>query len=149
MAARTAQTPTATVRTLAIDVGTRRIGLAVSDPDEMIAQPLETLQVRNRKQVLEALSRLTSRLGVERVVVGLPLNMDGSEGEAARAARVFAQRVASALGVPVDTFDERLTTVAAEETLREAGVRGAKRRAVVDRVAAAILLRSYLDERRR
>jgi len=133
-------------RIVGIDPGQARIGVAISDEEASIAFPRETVQAKCGTD--EAARRVKEALRDEDVslaVVGLPLRLDGSEGEAARRARAFGEAVAKALGVEVVYWDERLTTVAAERSLREMGRRGAKQRAVVDQSAATILLQGYLD----
>lgn len=133
-------------RVLALDPGTRRIGVARSDPGGVIAHPYGTLDA-TAADLDDRLRALARESGAERIVVGLPVGMNGSEGRAAEAARAFARRVEEATGLPVDLHDERLTTVSAERVLLEAGLRRERRRAVRDRVAAAVLLQSYLDGR--
>jgi putative Holliday junction resolvase len=129
-----------------IDPGAARIGIAISDDAGSIAFPRETVPARGgwadaANQVRKALADED----VELLVVGLPLRLDGTEGEAARRARGLGEALRSALGVEVVFWDERLTTVAAERSLSEMGRRGAKRRDVVDQSAATILLQGYLD----
>lgn len=131
-------------RIVALDPGTRRIGVAVSDPLGLTAQPHGTLDA-TADDLDDRLRALAGDTDAELVVVGLPIGMNGSEGAAAEAARRFAARVAEATGLAVALLDERLTTVAAERVLLEAGLRRDRRRAVRDRVAAAVLLQSYLD----
>ena len=129
-----------------IDPGAARIGIAISDEARSIAFPRETVQARGGYR--EAARRVREALSgddVSLAVVGLPLRLDGSEGEAARRARAFGEVLGAALGVEVVFWDERLTTVAAERSLRDMGRRGAKSRDVVDQSAAAILLQGYLD----
>jgi putative holliday junction resolvase len=135
-------------RILGLDLGTRRIGVALSDPSETIAAPLETLTVTGRRAALQHIAALCRRHGVARVVVGWPRNMDGSRGPAAQEAEVFAARLRAALDVPVDLWDERLSTAAAERMLIETGTRRDNRRGARDRVAAALVLQAYLDARR-
>lgn len=133
-------------RIVGIDPGQARIGVAISDEEGSIAFPRETVQAKGG--TVEAAGRVREALADEDVslaVVGLPLRLDGSEGEAARRARAFGQALAKALEVEVVYWDERLTTVAAERSLREMGRRGAKQREVVDQSAATILLQGYLD----
>lgn len=133
------------MRVLAIDPGSRRIGLAISDESGLIATPLAALAVSGAGQVVEKLAAEAARLSAERLVVGLPLRLDGRESDAARAARKLSSKLAEASGLEVVLWDERLSTKAAERALREGGVRGAKQRAAVDSVAAALILQSYLD----
>jgi putative Holliday junction resolvase len=133
------------MRLLGVDPGARRIGLALSDEDAQIASPHSTVEVQGLERALREVAALAVRLEAERVVVGLPLRLDGSEGEAARRARLFAERLGTLTQLPIVLWDERLTTAAAERALSAGGVRGSKRRQVVDRVAAALILQSYLD----
>ena len=137
------------MRALGIDLGTRRVGLALSDSGGLLATPLEVLQ-RSGTEARDhaAIAAVVAELDVEVVVVGLPLSLDGSTGVAAQAAQAEADRLAKALGVPVETHDERLTTVSAERHLRAGQVKGRRRRQVVDMVAAAVLLQSWLDTNR-
>lgn len=136
------------VRVLGIDLGAKRIGVAVSDSSGTVASPLTVItRGRSRRADHDAIARLVKQEEAEAVVVGLPLNMDGSRGPAARAAATEAEALVTVVGVPVHLHDERLTTVTAERALREAGVRGPDRRSVVDKVAAAVLLQGWLDSR--
>lgn len=132
-------------RTLGLDVGTKTIGVAVSDEMGWTAQGVCTLARRGRDADLTALRRLAEEWGAERIVVGLPRNMDGSIGPAARSVLEFADAVKAALGLPVVTWDERLSTVAATRTLLEADVSRRRRKAVVDKLAAVFILQGYLD----
>ena len=134
-------------RFLGLDYGTRRIGLALSDPEARIAFPEKTLERRGRRRDVEEICRLVAERGGVGVVVGLPLHMDGRRGPEAEAAEAFARAVGEATGVPVELLDERWTTVEAERALRESGRKGKKRRAVVDAVAATLLLRTWLERR--
>jgi putative holliday junction resolvase len=136
------------VRTLAVDPGTKRVGIAVSDPTGTIAQALTTIDAAPATSLASRLARIASEQGAGRIVVGMPRRMDGSYGPEAKAARDLADGIRKASGLPVELVDERLTTVAAERSLLEGGVRRAKRRQTVDRVAATILLQSHLDHKR-
>lgn len=137
---------------LGVDVGTVRVGVARSDPGEVLASPLTTLarDAAGDRDIAE-LAALALELGAVGVVVGLPRTLAGREGVAARLARDYAQRLAAAITpLPVRHVDERLTTVSAQRKLHEQGMRGAKRvRTVVDQAAAAELLQQWLDQRRR
>lgn len=135
-------------RILAVDLGRRRIGLAVSDPLGLTAQGLPSLQ-RGPDPVGQVLATCR-KWEVDAVVVGLPLNMDGTRGPAARAAEEFATALASHSGLPVATWDERLSSVAAEKVLIEGGVRRGKRRqeGLIDRGAATVILQGYLERLR-
>jgi putative Holliday junction resolvase len=138
------------VTVLGIDLGSKRIGLAISDPDERIALPAGVLESRGRAADLGALRRLAAERGVSRVVVGLPLHMSGRAGPEAETARAFARELAAALALPVETLDERWSTVEAERTLRETGRSRKKRRSgEADTLAATLLLRTYLERRTR
>ena len=134
------------MRALGIDLGSKRIGIAVSDRSGTIASPLTVVQRSgSKRRDHEAIARLVTEEEAELVVVGLPLNMDGSRGPAAAAADDEARALATVVGVPVVTIDERRTTVTAEQVLAQRGVRAKDRRAVIDQVAAAVILQHYLD----
>jgi putative pre-16S rRNA nuclease len=135
-------------RIMALDYGDRRIGIALSDPLRITARPLTTLVRRSQSQDLETLTGLVREHEVTRIVVGWPLAMDGSRTERVRLTETFMRQVGRATGLPVEKWDERLTTVQAERTLIEGGVRRERRREVIDQVAAVILLQSYLDAAR-
>jgi len=132
-------------RVLGIDYGARRIGLAVSDADGQLAFPLEVLENPGGQAVFERIGTVCEEKGVERIVVGLPVNMNGSRGEAAEQARDFARRLEAATGIPVDTWDERLSSREAERVLIESGASRRRRRKVIDKMAARLILQAYLD----
>ncbi len=134
-------------RVLALDYGKRRIGLAVSDELGITAQGLETLRRTTIRDDFRHLADLATRLGVVRIVVGDPIHMSGVRGEQSDNAREFAARLAGKTGLPVDFWDERLTTVEAERILKESGISRQKRGQAVDRLAAVIILQSYLEWR--
>jgi putative Holliday junction resolvase len=132
---------------LGIDPGSKRIGLALSDETGRIAFPHSVLE-RGAGGVEAAVARIAELVkdeGVGRVVVGLPLRLDGKEGPEAKRARAFADALGRAAGVPVELVDERMTTALAERGLRATGVRGERKKAVVDQAAAAVLLQGHLD----
>lgn len=133
---------------MGLDVGTKTVGVAVSDELGLTGQAVVTVRRTHLKADLEALGRLAQEHEVTRVVVGLPLNMDGSEGPRAQASRDFGRKVEERLGLPVEYWDERLTTVAAQRTLLEADLSRQKRKQVIDRLAAALILQGWLDARR-
>ena len=133
---------------LALDVGSRRIGVAISDPLGITAQGLPTLERKNKQADLAALGRLIEDHRPALVLVGYPLHMSGRAGAQAERAAAFAQTLRSRLGCEVLLWDERLTTVQAQRVLRESGVGPEKRAAAVDRLAAVLLLQNYLDSRR-
>ena len=135
-------------RVLAVDYGRRRIGLAVSDALRITAQGLETVVVRSRAEALDAVAKAAEEWEAGEVVVGLPLNMDGSAGQMAQEAEAFAAEVARRTGLPVARWDERLTSAAAHRTMREMAVRTKGRKGTVDRMAAALILQGYLDSKR-
>jgi putative Holliday junction resolvase len=128
---------------MAVDLGTARTGIAVSDELGMLAQPWKTLP--GGEASLEAVVAAAGELKPGRILVGLPRNMDGTYGPAAEAARAFAEQLRARVDCPVDLWDERLTTVAAQRSLRESGRKARDQRGVVDQVAAQILLQSWLD----
>ncbi len=133
---------------LGLDVGHKRIGVALSDELGWTAQPYTTLGRKGLAKDLSALREIVEREGVAEIVVGLPRNMNGSEGPQARKARRFAEEVRRALGLPVVEWDERLSSVAAERVLIEADVSRKKRRGQVDKLAAVLILQGYLDSDR-
>jgi putative Holliday junction resolvase len=134
------------MRALAVDLGSKRIGLATCDAGGRLASPYATLErTRDIAQVHRRLAAIVADEEVEVVVVGLPLSLDGSHGPAAVAAQAEASALTVALSVPVVLHDERLTTVTAHRLLAEQGVGGRARRKVVDQAAAAVLLQTWLD----
>jgi len=138
------------VRALGIDPGSKRIGLAVSDRSGTIASPLLVLpRSRSRRLDDAEIARIVREEEIEVIVIGLPVNMDGSHGASAKAAIADARRLATVVDVPIELHDERRTTVTAEQSMREAGLDGVERRQRVDKVAAAIMLQSWLDGRAR
>ena len=134
------------MRVVGLDLGSRRIGVAVSDPTGTIASPHQVVERGpDRDSDHAALARLVADLGADRVVVGLPLSLSGAAGRAAREVTEEVEALAKVVGVPVETFDERLTTTTAERALSGQGLRGPARRRVVDKVAAAVMLQAWLD----
>lgn len=136
-------------RILGVDYGAVRIGLALSDPTGFLAQSLEVVKRTSDSQAVERILEIARAHGVDELVVGLPLHMNGSVGDKAEGAKAFAEALRLKLNLPVDMFDERLTTVAAQRVLLEADVSRKKRKQVVDAVAATVLLQTYLDFRNR
>lgn len=134
-------------RILALDYGTKRIGVALSDELGWTAQPLETFERRTLDRDVAHIASLVNTHEVGQVVLGFPLQLDGREGPAVQAMRAFAGRLEESLAVPLVLWDERMTTKAAEDLLIAADVSRKKRKGAVDRVAAAILLQSYLASR--
>lgn len=137
------------MRVLGIDLGSKRVGVAVSDRSGLLASPLCVIQ-RGSSQRIDHLeiARLVQAEEAVAVVVGLPLNMDGTAGRAAEAAKREAERMTTVVGVPVYVHDERLTTVEADRVLIEQKMRAQARRRIVDKVAAAVMLQSWLDSQR-
>ena len=136
------------IRALGVDPGSKRIGLAVSDLSGTIASPLMVLQrSKSRQHDLSEIARIAVEQAAEVIVIGLPLSMDGSQGKAAKAAIAEGRRLATLVDVPIEMHDERLTTVTAERSMLDAGLNAVERRKVVDKVAAAIMLQSWLDTR--
>jgi putative pre-16S rRNA nuclease len=135
------------MRILALDHGTKRIGVALSDELAVIAQPLEFIPAEPFADFLERLKVILSEKQVELILIGMPRNMDGSYGEAALKVESFIAALGRAVTIPIKALDERLTSVQANRVLIEADVRRQKRKDKVDKMAAAILLQSYLDSR--
>lgn len=137
------------MKVVGIDLGTRRIGIAVSDPGQVIASPYEVIvRAATRDEDHQAIARIVGDVGAERVVVGLPLSLDGREGPAARGARQEIEELEKVLDVPVEAYDERLTTVSADRSMMALRMKADARRRVVDKVAAAVMLQSWLDGRK-
>ncbi len=133
-----------TGRVLALDLGAKRVGLAVSDELRITVRPLEPLRRASWKELLRAIAETITRFDARALVIGLPLNLDGTEGEAAREARKLAQNFARSLDLPTYLQDERLTSREAEENLRAIGLKETELRARVDGEAAAIILRDFI-----
>ena len=135
-------------RILALDLGSKRIGLAVSDPLGLTAQGLPTLKRTNRRATMERLRELTDAYQVERIVVGHPLHMKGYASSRAEEAERFAEWLRRDLRLTVELFDERLTSAEAERLMREAGASRRERREAADKIAAQLILQTYLDRAR-
>lgn len=133
------------MRVLAIDHGSKRIGIAISDAMRMIAQPLEFIPSEPFDRFLQRLKQIIHEKEVSLVLVGIPRNMDGSYGPAAQKVQEFVSTLMQSIDLPIKTWDERLTTVQANRLLIEADMRRGKRKQKVDQTAAAILLQSFLD----
>ena len=133
------------MRVLALDVGEKRIGVAISDLSQTLARSLQVIQRSSRQEDFAAVARLTEEYEVEKVVVGYPRSLDGMAGAQARRVERYAAGLAKALTVPVVLWDERFSTVSAERLMRQAGLRGKKKREKIDAVAAAVILQDYLD----
>lgn len=136
-------------RVLAIDYGERRIGLAVSDPDFDFVSGLPTIdRTELEDSPVAEIGKIVEREGVDRIVLGIPYTMEGTEGEAARAARAFEARLVDALDLPVEEWDERLTSQAAKRALRETGHSEREMKGKIDQLAAVLMLEGYLRRRK-
>lgn len=133
------------MRTLALDHGTKRIGVAISDELGIIAQPLEFIPAEPLAGFYQRLSVILAEKKVDEIVVGMPFNMDGSTGPSAQRVERFVEQLRTKVTQPVHICDERLTTYEAENLLISAGTRRKKRKQVIDKMAAAVLLQSFLD----
>ncbi len=136
------------MRILGLDVGDRRIGVALSDPIGLTAQPVTTLDRRNPSGDVDAIKALVERHGVGLVVVGLPLTLRGEQGPQAKKVVAFAERMRQRLAIPVQLLDERLTTIQGTRSLLETGTSSRKRKQVIDQVAAQLILQQFLDTHR-
>lgn len=136
---------TMTCRVLALDVGEQRIGVAMSDANGTMAMPLTTLKATPRTRAMKQIADLVQQHAVDEVVVGLPLTLRGDIGPQAHIVQSFASDLEAVLGKSVQLFDERLTSVVAEQTMRDLGIKPARRKARIDEIAATIILQDYLD----
>jgi putative Holliday junction resolvase len=136
------------MRYLCLDLGRRRIGVAKSDETRLIATPVGVIQVHNQEQVFREIVRLVEEYQAARLIIGLPIQLNGQEGIEANRARTFAADLENYLSVPIDFMDERLTSVEADRLMLEAGFNPNKRRANIDATAAALILQAYLDTER-
>jgi putative holliday junction resolvase len=136
------------MRRMGIDPGLRRVGLALSDDEGIFASPHKTLERTNDRALIELLASEAKAHDVGEIVLGLPLRLNGTEGPEAKRARMLKRELERAAAVPVALWDERLTSAAAERELRGVGMRGARKKAVLDQAAATLLLQSYLDAQR-
>jgi putative Holliday junction resolvase len=133
------------MRVLALDHGTKRVGLAISDEMGMIAQPLTFLPAEPIARLFEGVKKVIAEKNVEQILVGIPRNMDGSYGPAAEKARKFIEQLKGTVTIPIRTWDERLTSAQANRDMIQGGLRREERKLKADQTAAAILLQSYLD----
>lgn len=134
-----------TQRVLALDLGERRIGVAISDAEGRIATPLTTLQAEPRPRVIAQIADLVQQHQVGKIVVGLPLTMRGEIGPQAQMVQAFVAELETALDYTIDLFDERLTSFVAEQIMRDLGLKPEQRKARIDEIAASIILQDYLD----
>ena len=135
------------MKILGLDIGEKRIGIAISDALGIIAQGLETFYRENPPGIIEKLRKIVKEEGVSAIVVGLPLNMDGTEGPKAKEAINFANELKKEIELPVKLWDERLSTVEVERLMISAGASRAKRKKKIDKLAAQVILQGYLDSR--
>jgi len=136
-------------RKMGIDYGDRRIGIAMTDALCIISSPFEVYQNKGEKDALNHIVNLIKEYDIDEVAMGLPLNMDGTEGERALIHRAFGEKLASLSGVSVNFVDERLTSAEAEEILISSGVRREKRKELIDKISAQIILQTYIDINKR
>lgn len=136
------------MKILGLDLGDKSIGVALSDELGLTAQPLQVIRGRQRDKVTETIGALVEQHKVTTIVVGLPINMNGSIGPQAQKAQAFIEKLRNALDIEVIPWDERLTTVAAERVMLEADLSRAKRKRHIDKIAAALILQGYLDRKR-
>jgi putative Holliday junction resolvase len=136
------------IRILAVDWGERRVGVALSDPSGTLASPLPTIYTSSESETVRAIVGIVEEEEVTEVIVGLPLNMDGSRGPAAKSAEKLARKLEQQIEVPVRLWDERLTSAQARRLSQETGARVGRRKGLIDARAAELLLQSYLDARR-
>lgn len=135
------------MRKMSLDLGDRRIGIATSDPLGIIANPLETYTRSSMSRDIQYISNLVQKHEVDTIILGLPINMDGTEGERVEKSRQFGDLLKQNMpNIKIDYMDERWTTVSAERMLIDADVSREKRKTVIDKVAATIILQSYLDK---
>ena len=133
------------MRTLGLDVGDRRIGVAVSDPEKILASPLVTITRDSDDKAMNAIVELVNKYDIERIVVGLPYSLNGNIGKQASRVMDFIQKLSQNTRAEIETRDERLSTVAVERLLAEAGIKGARAKSRRDAAAAAFILQGYLD----
>jgi putative Holliday junction resolvase len=130
---------------MGLDVGEKTIGIAVTDPLHIMAQPVTTIRRTSLEKDFASIAEKIKEYDVGEIVIGLPLNMDGSSGEKVKVVLLFKDRLSVAIPVPVVTWDERLSTVAMQKTMIEADVSRQKRRQVIDKLAAVFILQGYMD----
>ncbi len=136
-------------RLLAVDFGERRMGISITDELQITAQAKETLTVDRPEEAIAAIEKLVQECQIKGILIGLPLTMSGEEGPMSAKVREFAQQLKQTLSIPVVLWDERLTSLQAERTLREFNKKPSRHKAEIDRLAATFLLRNYLDSRRK
>jgi len=130
---------------LSVDFGERRVGIAISDPLGVIAQPLPTIEVKSNAQLLRDLGEIIQKKAVVRIVVGMPLNLKGERGKTAQAVEKFVRQLRKKAAVPVEIWDERFTSVVAEQTIRAMGKSPSRHKGKIDQISAQLILQNYLD----
>jgi putative Holliday junction resolvase len=133
------------MRILCLDVGSRRIGVAISDPEEILATPLTVVDHEDETSVMVSLRDLIHEKEVERIVVGMPFSLEGGKGPQAVEVEDFIRRLAQHTDVPIETWDERFSTATAQQMMADAGVKRSRRKENIDALAAAVILQAYLD----
>jgi len=133
------------MRLLGLDYGTVRVGVAMSDQLGYIAQPKGFIDAVAKKKCIEKIIQMCNEFDIKKIVIGLPLHMNGDEGESALGARTFGKKINKKIDIPIEFIDERLSTMSANKALTEGNVKGEKRKEKVDSVAAAIILQNYID----
>ena len=136
------------MRILGLDVGSKTIGVAISDPLGWTAQGIDTIRRKNKEQDIELVYKICKDYGVETIVIGLPKNMNGTIGESGERVLALAELIKEKTNIPIEMWDERLTTVAAHRAMLEADLSRGKRKKIVDKVAATYILQGYLDKLR-
>ncbi|MDI6715951.1 MAG: Holliday junction resolvase RuvX [Actinomycetota bacterium] len=136
------------MRIIALDFGRRRIGVAISDPSGKVARPLTVIERKNTEFDIQRISELVEEYDAEEVVVGLPITLSGKIGPQAQEVLKYVDELKKVVKIPIMTWDERLTTAYADRFLREAELRHEKKKRIVDKLAASIILQSYIDSKR-
>jgi len=136
------------MRALGLDVGQKRIGVALSDPEGILASPLTIINATDTEQAITNISELCDQYQAERIVVGLPRSMDGTLGKQAKVVQQFISRLADSIKITIDTWDERLSSIEADRAMIAAGTKKDKKKKLRDAIAAAIILQGYLDSKR-
>jgi len=135
-------------RILGLDFGTKRIGVAVSDPMQVIAQGISTIEYRDITEAMDELETLNSQYCLQRIIIGYPLTLNGTIGKAAQKTEKFIKQLKKKFDLPISLFDERFTSVIAENTLKEAGKSPNKNKSLVDQISATLILQDYLDKQK-
>ena len=135
----------AKIRIIGLDLGTKRIGVSICDENQSIATPFKTLIKKDTKQFINEIKEIVDENDVKAIIIGNPINMDGSIGAKSQSSRSFIRNLSKELNIPILLWDERLTTVSAERSLLEADISRKKRQQIIDKIAASIILQNFLD----